>query len=63
MATAAKKAAGAAPAPTRTYQVTSPLEHDGELYAVGDDVELTDAQAAQLLGLAVLHKPATVVAG
>lgn len=49
MATAAKKA-GAAPASTSTYRVISPLDHDGELYAVGDDVALTDAQAASLIG-------------
>lgn len=52
MATASKKAGAAAQA-TSTYTVTSPLEHDGELYAVGDPVELTDAQAAPLLGLVV----------
>lgn len=35
-------------APTKTYEVISPLEHDQVLYAVGESVELTDAEAAQL---------------
>lgn len=48
-AAASKKAGAAAPA-TGTYKVVSPLEHDGELYAVGDEVALTEAQAAPLLG-------------
>ena len=52
MATAAKTA-GAQPPATRTYKVTGPLEHDGKLYAAGDEVELADAQATPLLGLAI----------
>lgn len=63
MATAAKKAGAAAPASTTPYEVTSPLNHDGELYAIGDEVELTDAQAAALLGLAIAPKSAAKVAG
>lgn len=60
MATAAKKAGAAAPT-TSTYTVISPLEHDLELYAVGKEVELTEAQAAPLLGHTVQpldNKPA-----
>lgn len=51
MATAVKKAGAAAPATSTTvYEVTSPLNHDGDVYAIGDQVELTEAQAAPLLG-------------
>lgn len=45
-----------APAAKASYVVTSPLQHDMELYQVGDPIELTDAEAAPLLGRAV--KPA-----
>ena len=41
---AAKKSASTQP--TKTYTVVSPLDHDGDSYAVGDPVELTEAQAA-----------------
>lgn len=39
--------------PTKTYTVTSPLDHDQVLYQPGEPVDLTDAQAAPLLGLAI----------
>lgn len=32
------------------YEVVSPLNHDGESYAIGDQVELTAARAEPLLG-------------
>jgi hypothetical protein len=35
--------------PKQLYEVTSPLNHDGEDYAIGDQVELTDAQAEPML--------------
>jgi hypothetical protein len=44
MATAASKKADKA-----TYTVVSPLNHDNEPYAVGEEVELTEAQAAPLV--------------
>jgi len=34
----------------KTYEVISPLNHDGTPYAIGDTVDLADAQAAPLLG-------------
>lgn len=53
MATAKNRAAGAEPAPTSAYTVTSPLEHDGEHYAVGETVLLTALQANELPGAVV----------
>lgn len=60
MATKNGKAGAPAPAaepaeaaPKRTYTVTSPLDHDQVRYEVGAEVQLTDAQAAPLLGFAV----------
>lgn len=54
MATKATKAPQvkkpAAEGPTAVYEVTSPLKHDGVDYAVGEGIELTEAQAAPLLG-------------
>lgn len=38
----------AAAGPTATFKVLSPLSHDGEDYAIGDQVELTEAQALAL---------------
>ncbi len=53
MATANKKEA-----PKAVYTVLSPLQHDLEDYAVGGEVELTEAQAAPLLGHTVQPKAA-----
>lgn len=40
------------PEPTRAYAVgTVPVRHDGRVYDVGHEIELTDAQAARLAGL------------
>lgn len=59
MATAASKRAGTAnrpdqadqaDQPTAVYEVISPLKHDLHVYAIGDQVELTEAEAAPLLG-------------
>lgn len=60
MATA-KKTEGA----KASYEVTSPLEHDGDRYEVGSTVELTPAQAEPLLGNTVKPKagPAAGTAG
>lgn len=50
MATAKKTAKNpAADGPKKLYEVTSPLNHDGEDYAIGDQVELTEAQAEPML--------------
>lgn len=35
-------------APTSTFEVISPLSHNHVMYAIGDYIELTDEQAAQL---------------
>lgn len=60
MATDKKPTAGKADAaePKKTaYIVISPLSHDLVEYAVGDEVDLTEAEAAPLLGLAVKPPP------
>lgn len=44
---ATKKNAAAA-GPTATFKVLSPLSHDGDDYAIGEAVELTEAQALAL---------------
>lgn len=46
MATKPTKDAAAKKAP---YIVISPLQHDGDSYAIGDQVELTNAEAAPLM--------------
>lgn len=46
----------AAAATTARYEVVSPLRHDGEPYAVGDEIDLSEAQAAPLLGHTVAPK-------
>ena len=45
---------------TSTYIVTSPVLHDAgtKRYEIDDEIELTDAQAAPLLGTAVKLKDA-----
>ena len=48
-----KQAAAAAPTETKVYKVISPLDHDGEHYDINDPVELTELQAAPLLGSVV----------
>lgn len=40
------------------YIVVSPLQHDKKDYLVGDEVKLTEAQAAPLLGHTVKAKTA-----
>lgn len=45
--------------PKALYEVLSNLSHDNEAYAPGDQVELTEAQAAQLPGVV---KPAAAEA-
>lgn len=60
MATDKKSTAGKADAaePKKTaYIVISPLSHDLVEYAVGDEVDLTEAEAAPLLSLAVKPPP------
>lgn len=49
MAAARNPKAARAEQTRATYTVASPLEHDGDLYAPGDPVELTEAEAAPLL--------------
>lgn len=36
------------------YKVLQPLSHDGESYVLGDEVELTEKQAAPLIALEVV---------
>lgn len=50
MATAKKNAKNpAAEGPKKLYEVTSPLNHDEVDYAIGEQVELTEAQAEPML--------------
>lgn len=61
MATAPKTPAKPAAGPKSLYDVLSNLSHDGEDYAPGGQVELTEAQAALLPGVvkpAAPEKPA-----
>ena len=63
---ATKKQAAATSTEVKVYRVISPLDHDGERFASGDEVELTDAQAAPLLGQVIVDENAAaakVVAG
>ena len=46
-----KKTPAEAPAKTYLYPVLGNIEHDGEPYVPGDEIELTEAQAASLSGL------------
>ena len=55
--------AGASPVPPdhqpeRTYPVLSPLRHDGQLYAEGDTIALTESAAETLIALGVLGEAA-----
>ena len=62
MATARSRKAAETDEPKKTFEVISPLHHDQEAYAIGDQVELTEAEAAPLLGHTVkpaAEKPAT----
>lgn len=43
-------------APKAEYEVLSRLDHDGETYLPGSTVQLTDAQAAPLIGGAIKAK-------
>jgi hypothetical protein len=54
MATARKTAAEKAE--KATYVVVSPLDHDQVRYALGEEVELTEAEAEPLLGHTVVKK-------
>lgn len=47
-------AARAAKAETKLYDVQSNLDHDGEPYVAGDQVELTADQAKPLIDLQVV---------
>lgn len=42
---------------TRTFEVATPLRHDGERYGVGEPVEMTERQAAPLLEIGALREP------
>lgn len=50
MATAPKNAAAKADQAKKSYEVISPLNHDQADYAIGETVELTEAEAESLLG-------------
>jgi len=43
-------------AKTIPYICNTPIKHDGEQYAIGDPIELTEKQAAQLLLVKAVHK-------
>jgi|GEM_PF-3732522 len=45
--------------PTGKYTVVrSPLSHNGETYQPGEPIELTEAEAAPLLGVNAIEAPA-----
>lgn len=56
MATRKPRTAGAEPAASTVYVVLDPLRHDGVDYAPDDEIELTEDQAAPLLGTVVKLK-------
>lgn len=39
------------------YPINWPLQHNGQSYQPGEQVELTDAEAAPLLAAGVISKP------
>lgn len=58
MATKPKPAtADAVAAGTKTYTVKCVVNHDGEEYGVGSEIELTDKQAAPLLAVDAISDP------
>lgn len=52
---AKKKSQAAVLSPSGTYSVLSNVRHDGKFLRKGDSVQLTDKEAAQLLGLKVVE--------
>ncbi len=42
----------------KTYEVASPITHDGEDYAVGESITLEDKAAAPLLAVKAIAEPA-----
>lgn len=50
-------ASDAAAVGTKTYTVKYVVNHDGEEYAVGSDIELSDKQAAPLLAVDAISDP------
>ncbi len=56
----AKKDQASASLSTASYEVLKPLRHDGDPYAPGDTVTLTDDQAAELRALGVVGQPKPV---
>lgn len=50
-------------APKQTYEVLMPLNHDGDLYKVGESVELGQADAERLVAIkAIAAKPKAAAA-
>lgn len=41
---------------TQTYKVCDPVKHDGDRYAPGDPIELTDKQARPLLAVGAIKQ-------
>lgn len=41
------------------YKVLTPLRHDGEDYAEGDEIEMTAKEAKQLVGVEAVQAVAT----
>jgi hypothetical protein len=46
----------------KTYNVKTPLEHDGEHFEPGDEVALADKHADPLLAVSAIEDPAEAVA-
>jgi hypothetical protein len=61
MAKVNKTAGETVPATQKIYLAKTSIAHNGELYEVGEELELTDKEAGQLLAVdAVSLKPAPV---
>ncbi len=43
--------------PTSTYKVLSPVKFDGDTYAENDEIDLTDAQAKELIACGAVAAP------
>jgi len=50
----AKKTQSEQPLPTASYPVLKTMRHDGDDYAAGETVDLTDEQADELFRLGVI---------
>jgi hypothetical protein len=47
----------------KTYQVASPIRHDGKEYGVGEPIDLEDKEAEDLLAVKAIERGAVSAAG